>query len=213
MQRVAEAPTINRRKEVKSIMKYLVLGFAVSLLVAGCAKPPTEELAKAQAAIDASVAAGANVYGKDELKNLNDGMTQANELIKGQEGKLFKKYDEAKAVIAKVTADAATLEAAIPARKAEAKKKAEEAAAFAKTAVADAKALLAKAPKGKGTKADIEAMTADLKGVEESLPAIDQAIAAEDYFGAADKAKAASDKAAMVSEQVKAAMDKVKGKK
>jgi hypothetical protein len=198
---------------VKKFMKYLVLGIAVSLLAAGCAKPPTQELTDAQSAIDASVAAGANVYGKEELRGLNDLMTQANDQIKAQEGKLFKKYDEAKATIAKAKADADTLIAAIPARKEEAKKKAIEAQAAAKAAVEEAKALLAKAPKGKGTKADIEAFTADLKGAEESLPAIDQAIAAEDYFGAADKAKAISDKAVGVADQVKTAIEKVKGKK
>lgn len=195
------------------VMKYLVLGIAVALLLAGCAKPPEQEKAAAQSAIDAAIQAGANIYGKDELRGLQDGMTQALDEEKAQEGKLFKKYDKEREILAKVKADAEALTAAIPARKEEAKKKAIAALDAAKTAVADAKALLAKAPRGKGTRADIEAMTADLKGLDESLPSVQQKIDTEDYFGAADAAKLIGDKAAAVSEQVKAAMEKVKGKK
>ncbi len=193
---------------MKGMLKYLLLGLAVSLIMAGCAKPPTQEMSDAQSAIDASAQEGASVYGKDELRNLNDLMAQANEQIKAQEGKLFKKYDEAKATLARAKSEAEALKAAIPARKEEAKQKAIAAAAAAEAAVKEAKGLLAKAPKGKGTKADIDMMTSELKAAEEMLPGIQQSIAAEDFFGAADKAKAIADKAAAVSQQVKKAMEK-----
>lgn len=198
---------------MKSVLKYVVIGLAVSMLAAGCAKPPAEEKAAAQAAIDAAVAEGANVYGKDELRSLNDMMTQANDEEKLQEGKLFKKFDKEKEILDKVLADAEALKAAIPARKEQAKNDAMAALEAAKAAVAEASNLLKKAPRGKGTKADIEAMNMDLKGIEESLPGVQQMIAAEDFYGAADKAKALSQRAAGISEQVKMAMEKVKGKK
>ncbi len=198
---------------MKKMLKYIALGIAVSLVLAGCAKPPEAEKTAAQVSIDAAVAAGANVYGKDELQALNSLLAQAEDQIKSQEGKLFKKYDEAKATLAKAKADAESLTAEIPARKEEAKKNALAALEAAKAAVSEAKALLAKAPKGKGTKADIEAMTADLKGLEDSLPGVQGAITAEDFYGASDKAKAINDGAARVAEQVKAAIEKKTGKR
>ncbi len=197
---------------MKKMIKYLVLGCAFALLVAGCAKPPEAEKTAAQAVIDSAIQEGANIYGKDELKALQDAMTMALDEEKAQEGKLFKKYDKEKEILAKLTADGEALKAAIPARKEQAKKGAIAALEAAKAAMEQAKALLAKAPKGKGTKADIDAFTADLKGAEEALPAVQQAIDGEDFFGAADKAKAISDKAAGVASQIQAAMEK-KGKK
>ena len=55
--------------------------------------------------------------------------------------------------------------------------------------------MLAKAPKGKGTKADIEAMRADVAGIEAALSEAQGMIDGEDYLGATDKANGAKAKA------------------
>src|SRR5512134_1003776 len=202
---------------MKALVKYLSAGISMMLMAAllvGCAKPPTQEMDAAKVAIDAAVAAGANKYAVEGLKSLNDAMAAAQDEVKKQEGKLFKNYDNAKAMIAKVTADAAALKTETEQKKEQAKQEANDASAAAAAAVAQAKALLAEAPTGKGTKAEIEAMKADLAGIEGSLPEIATLITSEEYFAATDKAKAISAKAADISAQVQAAIDKApKGRK
>jgi hypothetical protein len=197
---------------MKGLMKYLAVGFSVLIMAAllvGCAKPPTVEMEAAKVAVDAAIAAGAGTYAKDGLKNINDAQAAMQDEIKKQEGKLFKNYDNAKAMIAKISADAAALKTETETKKEQAKQEAEAA-----TAVAQAEALLAEAPTGKGTKADIEAMKADLAGIKGSVAEIGTLIASQEYFAATDKAKAISAKAADISAQVQAAIDKApKGKK
>ena len=198
---------------MKNMMKLLALVMVTVFVLVGCAKQPTEELNAAKASIDAVVAEGAQKFAAEDAKKLNDSMQAAQDEIKTQEGKTFKNYDKAKELLAKVKADAETLKAGLAAKKEEAKKNAVAAEEAAKASLAEAKALLAKAPKGKDSKADIEALKADLKGVEDSLAEIKAATDSEDYKVAIEKSNAAKDKAAAISEQIKQAMAKVGAKK
>lgn len=202
-----------RRFEVKNLVKVLVLAlFAVSLF-SSCAKQPTQEINDAKAAVEAATKAGADVYAADELKKLNNDLTAALDEVATQDKKFFKKFATAKEMFAKVKADADALAATIPAKKEAAKNAALTAQQEARAALDEAKALLERAPKGKGTKADIEAFTADLKGLEDSYATIQAAIDKEDYFGASATATTIKEKAASISEQIKAAIEKVKGKR
>ncbi|MDI6849027.1 MAG: DUF4398 domain-containing protein [Candidatus Saccharicenans sp.] len=195
---------------MKNLMKLSILGLLVVFLFSSCAKQPTQQIDEAKAAIDAVVQAGGNIYAKEELKKLNDDLQAAMDEVNTQSKKLFKKYGKAKEMLAKVKTDAEAVNALIPARKEEAKNAALTAQTEAKAALDEAKALLEKAPKGKGTKADIEAMKADLAGLETMLTEVQAAIDSEDYFGARDKALSIKDKAAAISEQINAAIAKVK---
>ncbi len=198
---------------MRNVIKGLALLLVVAFVFTGCAKAPTQQIEQAKAAIQSVVAAKGDIYAKDELAKLNSDMQAAQDLVNAQSKKFFKKYGPAKEALAKVVTDADAVKGQIPARIEEAKKAAEAALNDAKTAYDAAKALLEKAPKGKGTKADIEAMKADLAGLETQLTEVQNAITAEDYFGAKDKAVAIKDKANAVAEQVQAAIDKVKGKR
>jgi hypothetical protein len=198
---------------MKNTLKFLALSMVTIFLLVGCAKQPTEEINAAKASVDAVVAEGAQKFAADDAKKLNDSMQAAQDEIKVQDGKTFKDYAKAKELLAKVKADAETLKAGLAAKKEEAKKNAAVAQEAAKASVADAKALLAKAPKGKGSKADIEALKADLKGIEDSLAEIKTANDSEDYNAAIEKSNAVKDKAAAISEQIKKAMEKVGTKK
>lgn len=198
---------------MKAFLKVLTLVVIAAFLFTSCAKQPTQAMNDSKAAIDAATQEGADVYAKDELKKVNDDYTAAMDEVNAQSKKFFKKYGKAKELLAKVKTDAEAVKALVPGRKEEAKNAAMAAQEEAKKAVADAKALLEKAPKGKGTKADIEAMKADLTGLETSLVEIQTAIDGADYFGAKDKATAIKDKAMGIVDQVQAAIDKVKGKK
>jgi hypothetical protein len=198
---------------MKHFTKFLVLGIFALSIFTSCAKQPTEQMESAKAAIAAAAKEGADVYAPEDLKKLNDQMQAATDEVTTQSKKFFKKYGPAKEMLAKVQADADALKATIPAKKEAAKNAAIQAQTDAKAALDQAKELLAKAPKGKGTKADIDAMKADLAGLETSYAEIQTAIDGQDYFGASSKAATIKEKANAVSDQVKAAMEKVKGKR
>ena len=189
--------------------RYLVLAIALGIMIAGCSKPPTQDLDAASASIKDLTNAGAEKYAPEDLKKLNDQVAAANDEIKSQEGKYFKSYDKAKEMLTKVKADADALKPTLAAKKEEAKKTATAAQDAAKTAVDEAKNLLVKAPVGKESRADIEALKADVKGLDEGLAEVQNLMTSEDYRTATDKAKVISDKAAGVSGQVKQAMEKV----
>ncbi len=197
---------------MKNAIKVIVLSVFVTSLFVSCAKQPTQEIDAAKAAIEAAVKEGANTYAAEELKAINDQLTAATDEINTQSKKFFKKYGPAKEMLAKIVADADALKATIPGKKEAAKNAALAAQQEAQAAIAEAKTLLEKAPKGKGTKADIEAMKADLKGLEDSFPQIQTAIDQEDYFGASNTAATIKEKAVAIADQVKAAIEKVKGK-
>jgi hypothetical protein len=195
---------------MKKLLISLTLVLAMLVVLTSCAKQPTQEMNDSKAGIDAVIADGGEKYAKEEVKALNDQLTSAMDEVKVQDGKFFKNYDKAKEILAKVKASADALKAEIPARKEKAKNDAIAALDAAKTAVSEAKALLAKAPKGKGTKADIEAMRADVAGIEAALTETQGMIDSEDYMGAADKANGAKAKATEVAGQITAAMEKAK---
>jgi hypothetical protein len=198
---------------MKNLMKLTVLVLAAAFVFSACGSTPTKALDEAKATIEGLAKEGADKYAPEEFKKLNDSLTAALDEIKGQEGKLFKKFGKATELLAQVKTDAEALKAALPAKIEAAKSAAMALQTEAQTALKDAETLLKKAPMGKGTKADIEAFKADLKGLNDAIPQIQTALDAQDYVGAADQAKAIKDKAMSIVEQINAAIAKVKGKK
>jgi len=196
--------------------KWLVCVVVLVFMFSGCSSEPAQEISDATTAVEAAITEGADVYAADQARALKDDLQAAIDQGKANAGKLFGSNSEAVEKLAKIKAAAEELKASIPAKKEEAKNNAVTALEAAKTAIADAKALVETAPKGKGSKADIEAFTADLKALEDSLPEIQQAIDGESFFAAVDKCKPIAEKAAAISEQIKQAIEKVqaaKGKK
>lgn len=198
---------------MKNLHKILVLGLVVTFLFASCAKQPAQEITDTRAAVEAATKEGADVYAAEELKKLNDDLTAALDEVATQDKKFFKKFGTAREMLAKVKTDAEALKATIPAKKEAAKNAAVTAQTEARAALDEAKALLEKAPRGKGTRADIEAFTADLRGLEDSFLEIQAAIDREDYFGASNTAASIKEKTAGIAEQIKQAIEKVKGKR
>lgn len=196
------------KKSIVIFMVFVMAGF----LLAGCGKQPTEDMNAAKSAVDAVIAEGAEKYAPEDAKMLNEQMTAALEEISIQDSKVMKNYSKAQEMLVKVKADAEALKASLPMKKEEAKNSAIAAQEAAKTAIDEAKKLLAKAPKGKGSRADIEAMKADVKGLEDVIAEVQSAIDVEDYSVATEKAKSIQEKAAEVSSQITQAMEKVGAK-
>lgn len=195
---------------MKNLSRILVLVMVAALVFVGCGERPVQEMNNAEIAINTVAKDGAEIYAKEELGKLRDELAATRTQVDAQSKKFIKKYGKARETAIRIASDAATLRTTVTARKEEAKNNALSAQNEAKIALDEAKALLEKAPRGKGTRADIAALTADTKALEGSLAESQQAIDNEDYLGAADKARVIKEKASGISEQIKQAMEKVK---
>lgn len=194
-------------------MRFFILSIMILTLLMGCGKKPTQEIESTQGAVNAVISEGLGKYAPEDEKKLKDAMAAAMDEIKVQDGKTFKNYDKAKQMLADVKKMAEEMKAALPAKKEQAKQNALSALEAAKSAVSEAKTLLAKAPKGKGTAADIQALSGDVKGLEDSLAEVSGLIEKEEFGEAVTKANALKEKASGVSDQIKQALEKAKGTK
>lgn len=197
---------------MKNLSRILVLVMVATLVFSGCGKKPVQEMNNAEIAINTVAKDGAEIYTKEELGKLRDELAATREQVDTQSKKFIKKYGKAKETLIRIASDAAALKTTVTARKEEAINNALSVQNEAKMALDEAKTLLEKAPRGKGTRADIAALTADTKALEDSLAEVQQAIDNEDYLGAADKARVIKEKASAISDQIKQAMEKVRRK-
>lgn len=194
---------------MKNLTKSLILVLTLAVVLVGC-KQPTAQIDAAKAAIADVEAAGAAKYAADELKGVQDSLTQAMDEITGQDKKFFKKFGTAKEMLDKVKLDAEALKAALPAKIEAVKNEAVAMQGALTTMITEVKDMLKKAPKGKGTAKDLEALSGDLTGAETEAAGIQTALDAQDYIGALNTAKAVTAKVTSVKEQIQAAIDKVK---
>ncbi|MGD0101803.1 MAG: hypothetical protein ABSC60_15785, partial [Acidobacteriota bacterium] len=154
-------------------------------------------------------------YAPDSLKTAEDTLAKATEEVQTQDGKssFSRDYKAASEFLKQAKDAAAKAQTDAQANKAKTKADAETLIAGLATQLADAKKALATAPKGKDTKAELEALQNDLKSADEAAAAASAAISQEKFMDALGQAKAAQAKADGVIEQVAAAKAKIKGRK
>jgi len=199
---------------MERVYKLVMIGLVGAFILNGCAKAPTQEINDTKAQVEAVTNTDTQTYAADELSKLNSDLTAALDEVNLQNDKfLFKKYDNAKVMLANVKTAAENVKTVAAQRKEEAKNKAITAQGEAQVAIDAAKALLEKAPTGKGTKADIEMFKADLTGIEESFAALQGTIDAEKYSDALNSANIIKEKAASISNEITLAIEKVKGRR
>ena len=191
----------------------LILGFG--LVLAGCASAPTEEINATKAAIASIQTGDVKTYAPESLKAAEDGLNKALAAIQAQDGKfaMTRDYKQASAMLksAKELVEKAKGDAQLAMTKAKAD--AEAAIAALPQMIEEAKKALAKAPKGKDTKADLEAMQNDLKLAEEALNEASTALSQSKYNDALAKADSAKSMASSIIDQIKKAQEKVKGRR
>jgi len=185
------------------------------VLLASCASVPQVDIDAAKAAVQAAKDAQADKYAAAALQSADDLINQINAEVETQNAKfaLFRNYDKVKELVNQAKTAGEKAKADAIAGKEAAKKDAEASLAAAQAAITAAKEILPKAPKGKDTKAEIEAMTADVAGLDTAVTDVQSQISKEEYLDAAAKAKSIKEKADGVVAQVQAAIDKKKGKK
>jgi len=200
-------------------MKKSVLAISLiigcGLLFAACASAPTAEITATKAAVAAAQTDDVRTYAADSLKAAEDEMSKSLAEVQTQDGKFFmsRDYKGASTMLksAKDLAEKAVSDA--QANKAKAKSDAEAALAALPQSIEEAKKALAKAPKGKDTRADLEAMQNDLKVAEEALTEANTAMSNGQYKDALTKAESAKEKTSAITEQVQKALEKVRGRR
>jgi hypothetical protein len=188
---------------------------ATVLLFSACSSAPKEEIAATQAAVTAAQTDEIRSYAPDTLKAAQDTLAKAMAEVQTQDGKfmLSRDYKSASALLKQAKDEAAKAATDAQANKAKTKADAEAAIAALTPQLEEATKALATAPKGKDTKAELEAMQSDLKSAEEARTAATQAMSSEKYLDALAQANAAKTKAATIIDQVNAAKEKIKGRR
>lgn len=194
----------------------MVVGMAgvATLLVIGCAQPPTEQLKAAQQAIEAAKAAGATDYAKEDFTALEQQFALAKDELAKQEKVLpiFQSYSDADKMLIKVVEAGGHVAAKAAQGKEAARTAVLATEQEAGQVVASVKELIAKAPTGKA-RAAVETIKQDVEGLETSFNAVHHLIEMGDYFGAEIQAKAVKENGAVLSREIQSTIDKVKGKK
>ena len=194
----------------------IVVGMAgvATILVIGCAQPPTERLGAAQQAVDAAKAAGATEYAKEDLVALEQQFALAKDELTKQENVLpiFRSYTDADKMLITIVESGGHVAAKAAQGKEAAKTAALAMEKEAREVVASAEELMAKAPSGK-ERAALESLQQDLSGLQNGLGAVHQSIEKGDFLSAETQAKTLKNKGASVSEEIQKAIEKTKGKK
>jgi hypothetical protein len=193
----------------------VIFSLAASLLFFACASAPKEEISATQSAIQAAQTDDVRTYAADSLKDAEDTMAKATAEVQAQDAKfaLSRDYKAASEVLkqAKGKADKALTDAT--ANKAKVKAEAEALIGTLAQTLADAKKALVTAPRGKDTKAELEAMQNDLKSAEEAATAAGTGMSQDKFAEALAQANTAKTKAMGIIEQVTAAKEKLRGRK
>lgn len=178
--------------------------------MAGCAKPPAQEIEAAKAAVERTRRAEAEKYAPQEFSVLQDSLNAVLAEVDKQKARfaLFRNYDRAKASALTVTDRADRVENTAIANKEKIRKETGERIAEAQAAVDNARSLLETTPVGKGTKADIEQFKADLSALQASLLDARNALSREDFSEAKAKAQTIQSKAEGLRAEIQTAVDK-----
>jgi hypothetical protein len=197
---------------VKRIAVVFVL-FALLVFVS-CAKPPEQEIQKADTAIEAARTAEAEEYVPDAFQTAMDTLNAANAAKTEADGKfaLFRSYGKAKELYVRAEALANEAATQVEAEKERVKEEVTGLLTQAKAVLDSADAALKKAPKGKGSKADIELIKNDLTAAQTGFADGENDFNAGKYKAAKAKIEAAMQKAQAVIAEIEQAKAKKAGK-
>ncbi len=192
--------------------KTFVCVIGTTLLLAGCAQAPTEQLTATEQAIQQARTMEAETYAANHYQEAFDAINAARAEITAQDEAWFFSRDYGKAVELLTQAEQAadTAETTAQTNKEQARMEAEAALAQAESALAAAEQALQNAPAGKGTRAEIEALRADLAAAVTSLTEARQSFESSHYFEANTRLSAVIAKAQSISSEVEQAVAKTR---
>lgn len=195
--------------DVKTYLKVFGVGVAISVM-AGCAEVPQQDIDAAKAAIETAKAAEAETYAASDFQAAQDSLAAAMAEIETQNSEfaIFRSYDKAQTLL-KATINTANMahDNAVS-NKAQVQAEVQDLMAQAKTALMGAKDLLAQAPKGKDTRAALEAIQNELTTVEASIAEATSLLGNNNPLAARDRLKAGLEKTTSISAELTQAIKK-----
>jgi hypothetical protein len=185
---------------------------ATVLLLAGCASKPDQEIAAAQKALEAARTAEADIYSAEAYQGASDTLkaAEAEIAVQDQKSSFSRNYDKAKEFLTQAKTQADTAASTAATNKEQVKTEAQTAQTEAQAALDAAKEALAKAPKGKGTKADLDALQGDLTAAETSLNEAKASFDGGKFMDARNQFQAVKEKADAVAADIQQATQKKK---
>jgi hypothetical protein len=179
-----------------------------TLLAAGCSQPPTEAASAATAAVQSAREAGGPDYAPESFGMAEQALTSLETELAAQKEKfvLLRSYESAQKLAAEAQAAGEKAQTDAIAGKEAARVEAAQLLESVQVSLEEVKGLLEKAPRGKGTRAEIEAMQADVAAVEAGLPDIESALVDGSYLDARAKAQAAQEALDRVRSEIEGAM-------
>lgn len=180
------------------------------VMMAGCSKPPTEQIEAAEKAVKEAQQSGASAYSADEYAKLEGTLAALRKEVGDQDGKftLFRDYGKAEQLAASAKVDSERIKVDAAKKKDEAKAAALQAQQVAEEAVRATQDLVARAPVGKD-RAAVEAIRNDVEGLKSLLKQVQASMDKEDYPAAQTQAKAIHDMSQGVSTEIQSALAKV----
>lgn len=187
-----------------------LIALSLMLLLAGCAKEPTELINAAKAALDSAKTMEADRYLPEEFNAVQDSLNAALAVVEEQNSKfaLTRNYDDAKRILENVATMAKQTGEKAIVRKDEVRVEVQQTLAEVKAALEESKELIAAAPKGKEGKAALAEIQNELTVVEASMNEVTVLINNGDYMTAQDKANAGLAKVQSINDELKAAIAK-----
>jgi len=187
---------------MRSILS-LCFALGLTFIVAGCAKPPTQELDAANAAVNAAKQAEADVYAPDTYRSATNAMNDANTKVEQKD------YEGAKAsaIQAKELADRSKSEAET--NKRQIRDEAQAIINRVAPGIADTRGNLGTAPRGKGADDDLDQLNADLSQAEANLSDARGNLNGGKFKDALAQARNAETKLSQVQGSVQGALQKI----
>ncbi len=189
-----------------------VFWIGLTLLVAGCAEPPSEELTAAQQAVDKANEVEAEAYATAEYQQATDALEAARAEIAAQDEAWFfsRDYSRAAELLKQAERGAEGAWVAAQNNRGQGRVEAEATLARAEEALAAAAQALQTAPTGKGTQADLDALRADLAAAEASMAEARESFEASRYAEANTRLNAVISKAESIRGEVEKALSKTR---
>ncbi len=183
---------------------HLLVIAMITLASVACATPPQAQVDAANAALTKATAAGATEYAPEADRAAQDARAKLDAELKTQADKFAftRSYEEATRLAAAATAAGEKAANDAVQRKQAAQTEASTAVVDARAAIQDADTALTGAPKGRGGKADVDALQLDLAAAKLMLGDAEAALNSQHFQDVKAKAEAAKEKATAVKSAV-----------
>lgn len=201
--------------KTKNSRTVILSTLVLSLVAAGCAKPPETEIATTRGAVDTARAAEAETWASEEWEQAQAALTAIDEELAAQKNKLAltRSYDRTRELVAAAQKEAEEARTAAVANKETARRQASEAIETTRDTLASAEVLretLTTCPKKpKGFEADLASVTGSLQALQTELATLQGLYDGGSFNAATEEATALRNEVDLLKTDLEGAMEKI----